>query len=230
MLPNTYQDMNDTSKLSALEANIQNKFIANVYTILSIQLVVTFGMNLSCYYSETATKFMLQQRGLLIISILITFLSLFLSFCYGKSYPVNYIILAVFTLAESYGITYICLFYQATGVLLAWGLTLSIFIGLSIYVHLTKQDFNYLGAGLFASLWVLLLGGLIQWIWLPYDQLLNTFLAILGSIIACGYILYDTSDIMLRLTPDDFVYACISLYIDVIMLFIRLLELFGEER
>ena len=133
-------------------------------------------------------------------------------------------------MAESYSITYICLFNQANSVLLAWGLTLSIFIGLSIYVHWTKKDFNYLGAGLFASLWVLLLGGFIQLIWLPSDQLLNTFLAILGSIVACGYILYDTSDIMLRLTPDDFVYASMTLYLDVIMLFIRLLELFGEER
>jgi Integral membrane protein, interacts with FtsH len=54
-------------------------------------------------------------------------------------------------------------------------------------------------------------------------------MAILGAMVACGYILYDTSNIINRLDPDDFVFACMSLYLDIIMLFIRLLELLGNK-
>lgn len=212
------------------ETEIKNKFIGKVYLLLSLQLAFTFIMSLSCYYSQSATNFILKQNGLLVTSILTSFFFLFLSFCYGKSYPCNYFILFGFTLAESYSITYISLLYQAQSLFLAWGLTLSIFIALSIYVLITKKDFQFLGAGLFAGIWVLIIGGFIQLFWLPKDQILNTVMAIFGSFIACGYILYDTSDIMKRLTPDDFVHACISLYLDIIMLFLRLLELFGDER
>ena len=218
------------SPLIERETEIKNKFIGKVYILLTFQLAVTLIMSMSCYYSRSATLFILKQTGLLITSILATFFFLFLSFCYGRNYPCNYLILLGFTLAESYSITYISLFYQAKSLFLAWGLTLSIFIALSVYVHITKKDFQFLGAGLFAGLWVLIIGGLIQLIWLPRDQILNTVMAIFGSFIACGYILYDTSDIMKRLTPDDFVHACICLYLDIIMLFLRLLELFGEER
>lgn len=223
-----YESHMDTPLIDR-ETAIKNRFIGKVYILLSLQLAITLIMSLGCYYSQSATLFILQQKGLLITSILFTLFFLFLSFCYGRSYPYNYLILLGFTLCESYSITYVSLFYQAHSLFLAWGLTLSIFIALSIYVHITKTDFEFLGAGLFAGLWILIIGGFIQLIWLPRDQILNTTVAIFGSFIACGYILYDTSDIMKRLTPDDFVQACISLYLDIIMLFLRLLELFGDE-
>lgn len=224
-----YSSTYSSTKLIDTETSIKNKFILKIYTLLSIQLLITFVMSLGCYYSTPVKLFILKESGLLIISILSSILFLILSICYGRSYPCNYICLFGFTLAESYMITYVCLQYQATTILLAWGLTLSIFILLSTYVLISKKDFNFLGAGLFASLWILIIGGMIQWIWLPNDQIFNTFMAILGSIVACGYILYDTSDILHRLTPDDFIYACISLYTDIIMLFLRLLELLADD-
>ena len=95
---------------------------------------------------------------------------------------------------------------------------------------MTGKDFEFLGAGLFSCLWILIIGGIIQGLFLPNDQFLNTAMAILGAMVASGYILYDTSDIIKRLDPDDFVYACMSLYLDIIMLFLRLLELFGKRR
>jgi len=41
---------------------------------------------------------------------------------------------------------------------------------------------------------------------------------------AAGYILYDTSQIMHHLGPDDYVEGAISLYLDLINLFLYLLE------
>ena len=214
----------------SLPVEIRTAFIQKIYTLLSLQLIATWLMSYCFYQSQAATNFVLNTPSLLITSMLGSFLFLFLSWCYGKSYPCNYLILAGFTLCESYSVAYVCLFYQPVSILLAWGLTASIFIALSSYVIITGKDFSFLGAGLFACLWVLIAGGIIQLIWLPNDQFLNTSMAVLGAMVACGYILYDTSDIIKRLDPDDFVYACMSLYLDIIMLFLRLLELMGKER
>ena len=213
-----------------LPTDIRVGFIKKIYCLLSIQLIITWAMSFAIYSSHSATTFVLSTPGALVTSTLGTFLFLFLSWCYGKTHPFNYFILFGFTICESYSVSYICLFYQPTSILMAWGLTASIFVILSLYVIITGKDFSFLGAGLFACLWILIIGGLIQIIWLPNDQFLNTAMAVLGAMVACGYILYDTSDILIRLDPDDYIYACMSLYIDVIMLFIRLLELFGDRR
>ena len=220
----------DLLELGIVDPKIKRDFIKKIYTLLSIQLIVTWAMSYAFYKSVAMTNFVLNNPGALVTSILGTLLFMFLSWCYGKSHPYNYMILVGFTLCESYMVGYVCLFYQPTSILLAWGLTASIFIALSSYTIVTGRDFSFLGAGLFAALWVVIIGGVIQAFWLKDDQFLNTAMAILGSLVACGYILYDTSLIVNKLDPDDFVFACLSLYLDIIMLFLRLLELFGDRR
>ena len=215
-------------KLIDQEGEIINIFIFKVYTLFSIQLTVTLGIIIGCYYSKSATNFIFHQHELLLLSLIGTFLSIFLSWCYGKVHPFNYMILGVFTACEAYMVTYICLFYQPVSIIIAGGLTLSIFASLSIYTLITNHDFNFIGAGLFAGLVVLIIGSIIQII-IPITQLFNMTIAVCCVLIASGYILYDTSDMLYRLTPDDFIFACMSLYIDIIrlfvILFIRLLEL-----
>ena len=212
-----------------LPIEIKVAFIKKIYILLSIQLFITWSMSLGFYMNKATHDFVLHSPGMIVVTTLGTFLTLFLSWCYGKSYPMNYIILFLFTLCESYSVSYICLYYQPTSILLAWGLTASIFIILSAYVMYTGKDFSFMGAGLFACLWILIIGGFIQIIWLPNDQILNTVMAAFGAMVASGYILYDTSEIIHRLDPDDFVFACMNLYLDIIMLFLRLLELFGNK-
>ena len=209
---------------------IKADFISKVYCLLSIQMVATWLMSYLFYANPQITNFVLTETGLLVASCLFTFVFLFLSWCYGKCHPWNYLILTGFTLCEAYSVSYVCLFYQSTSIMLAWGLTASIFIGLSAYVVITGKDFHFLGAGLFSCLWILIIGGLIQIIWLPNNQVLNTSMAVLGAMVASGYILYDTSELVKRMEPDDFVYACMNLYLDIIMLFLRLLELLGKRR
>ena len=46
-----------------------------------------------------------------------------------------------------------------------------------------------------------------------------------GALIFVGYILYDTSLLMHHLGPDDYIIAVVTLYLDVINLFLYLLEL-----
>ena len=103
-----------------LPIEIKTAFIKKIYILLAIQLSITWIMSYICYTNTAATNFVLHTPGALVVAILGTFLTLFLSWCYGKSYPVNYIILFTFTACESYSVSYVCLFYQPTSILLAW--------------------------------------------------------------------------------------------------------------
>jgi len=46
----------------------------------------------------------------------------------------------------------------------------------------------------------------------------------LASLIFCGYIIYDTDNIIKRYTYDEYIWAAVSLYLDVINLFLSLLQ------
>lgn len=216
-------------KLSEVDSYIRNDFIKKVYTLLTLQLSLTWAMTYLVFRNQGATDYVNTHSTTLILAIIGTFVSLFAAFCYGSRHPHGILILFVFTLCESYCVTYTAIHYTAESVLLAWGLTASIFFFLTAYVWTTKSDFNYLGAVLYSSLWALLVGGIIQWLFLPNNQWVKTTLAVLGAIVASGYILYDTSDLMLRMTPDDVVLACLNLYLDVLLLFTKILQLIGDR-
>ncbi|KAK2991135.1 hypothetical protein RJ640_029428 [Escallonia rubra] len=48
----------------------------------------------------------------------------------------------------------------------------------------------------------------------------------LASIIFCGYILYDTDNLIKRHSYDEYIWAAVALYLDIINLFLSLLTVF----
>ena len=223
--PITNYDVFDIEKQQFL-----SPFICKIYITLTLQLTTTFLMSLLIYNNDSMTNYVLENTTLLWVSIIFTFVFLFMGMPSCLPKPYNLIALIGFTLCESYSVAYISIYYTASSVIIAWGMTISTFIFLTIYVLKTKEDFQFLGAGLYSCLWISIMGGIIQLIIIPDNPLLNTILASLGTMIAIGYILYDTSDIIYRIDKDDYVFACMSLYIDIIMLFTKLIELVGDRR
>ena len=49
--------------------------------------------------------------------------------------------------------------------------------------------------------------------------------SLVGALIFIGYILYDTSNLIHVHGPDDYIIATVSLYLDIINLFLYLLQL-----
>lgn len=48
----------------------------------------------------------------------------------------------------------------------------------------------------------------------------------LAAIIFCGFIVYDTDNLIKRYSYDDYIWAAVALYLDIINLFLSLLTLF----
>jgi len=128
----------------------------------------------------------------------------------------------------------ICAAYKDSGngliVLEAVTLTAMVFLSLTAYCFYTKKDFSFLGAGLFCSLFVLFLCGLFAAVFPSlFGGIGQTLYAAAGTIIFSLYILYDTSMIINRLGPDEYIIAAIDLYLDIINLFLMILRLLGSR-
>jgi FtsH-binding integral membrane protein len=54
--------------------------------------------------------------------------------------------------------------------------------------------------------------------------------SIMGAFLFCGFILYDTSQILLKYNTDEYISAVISLYLDFINLFLDILRILAATR
>ncbi|KAJ2173412.1 hypothetical protein GGF45_004399 [Coemansia sp. RSA 551] len=70
--------------------------------------------------------------------------------------------------------------------------------------------------------------GFVQ-IFLPFNRTFDLIMAVITALLFCGYILYDTHMIMNRLSPDEYIFASISLYLDVVNLFLAILRILGDQ-
>lgn len=53
----------------------------------------------------------------------------------------------------------------------------------------------------------------------------------LGAIIFSGYIVYDTDNLIKRFTYDDYIWASVALYLDILNLFISIMQILrGSDR
>nr|TKS03488.1 hypothetical protein D5086_0000154850 [Populus alba] len=132
---------------------------------------------------------------------------------YHQKHPVNYILLGIFT---------ICLAF-AVGLLVAYT-ELSVH-PVQFWAARRGHDFNFLGPFLFGAIMVLIVFSLIQ-ILFPLGRISVMIYGCLASIIFCGYIIYDTDNLIKRHTYDEYIWAAVSLYLDIINLFLSLLTIF----
>lgn len=102
-------------------------------------------------------------------------------------------------------------------------LTVAAFGGLTMYAIQSRKDFNYLGGFLMVALIALIVAGFVMFF--IHSSFMSMVYSVVGVLIFSGYVLYDTSNIMLRLRPDETLIGAISLYLDFINLFLMILNL-----
>ena len=188
--------------------------------------------------SSSKTQAYLQGKGLWIFyaSIIVSFAILLSFFCSPvllHHTPHKYISLVVFGAAIGVQCMYATLQYTVNSVLLVAGLTASTTLVLALYARYTTRDFTACGAGLSAALWLLIAFGLLQ-IWF-HDRALQILVGCGGALLFSMYIIMDVQLILggehrQAYTIDDDVLATIGLFLDIVNLFLYLLELFGDRR
>lgn len=209
-------------------AMVKAGFIRKVYGILAAQLLLTVASSAFFMFHDPTRAYVLASPSMMMTASFLPFGFLLGLFCYKDKHPVNMYLLAGFTLCMSYTVGVVCASYYENHmghiVLQALMLTAAVFLGLTSYAFVTKKDFSFLGAGLFAGLIVLIFWSILN-MFFDFGLGGRMIFSLVGSLIFSGYILYDTSMIMHYYGPDDYIMAAIQLYLDIINLFLYLLEL-----
>ncbi len=153
----------------------------------------------------------------------------------GRRYPHNYVLLSVFTMGQGFNLATYCVMMDAQIILVAAGMTAVITLMLSVFACQTKIDFTGAGAYLYAALNCLILFSFVIWFgWAPGGAR-NIYL-LLGVLIFSMYLVYDTQLIVggdhksYQFDMDDYVLAALVIYLDIINLFILLLQLLNGGR
>ncbi|XP_048558598.1 protein LIFEGUARD 2-like isoform X2 [Triticum urartu] len=205
--------------------------IRKIYVILSLQLLLTAVVAAVVVKVRAIPHFFISSYaglGVYISILILPFIVLCPLYCYRQKHPVNLLLLGVFTVAISFAVGMTCAFTSGKVILEAAILTTVVVLSLTAYTFWAVKrgkDFSFLGPFLFASLMMLLVFGFIQ-ILFPLGELSHMIYGALAALIFSGYIVYDTDNIIKRYTYDEYVWAAVSLYLDIINLFLALLTLF----
>lgn len=197
-------------------------FLRKVYSILSLQVLLTTVTSALFLYFQALRTFVHESPALIVVFALGSLGLIFALTLHRHTHPLNLYLLFAFTLSESLAVAAVVTFYDVYLVLQAFIMTTAVFLGLTAYTLQSKRDFTKFGAGLFAGLWILCLAGFLKLFF--YSETMELVLASLGALLFCGFIIYDTHSLMHRLSPEEYVIAAISLYMDIINLFLHLLK------
>lgn len=231
--------MGQSKALAQVEHALRMGFVQKVYGILFVQLLITFGFTAFCALYEPMPGWIQQNTGIYYAALIASIVLIIAIVCcgnLGRSYPTNYILLFGFTIAESIVIGFSIAFYEdARIVFVAMGVTAGVVLGLTLFACQTSIDFTGMGGYLFAALWGLILYGFIAAVFCRNFDTAYTIYAGIGVVIFSLYLVYDTQLIIggshkkYQFSLDDYVFAALNLYLDIINLFLFILELLNRR-
>eukprot|EP00899_Mesostigma_viride_P023959 jgi/Mesvir1/4748/Mv05537-RA.2 len=201
--------------LSEADSAMRWGFVRKVYGILSAQLVLSLVVGSLMVFNGSVPQFLAANPGLSILTALLPLFVMIPLYCYRQSHPINLALLGLFTLSISLSVGVVCSLYSGLVVLEALGLTAAIVVSLTAYTfYAVKQgkDFGFLGPVLFATLMAMVIWSFVQFFFNPGPM---------GVL----YIVYDTDQLIKTFDYDDYIWASVHLYLDVINLFLRLLQI-----
>jgi len=220
-----------------MEGEVRAGFIRKVYGILSAQLFLTAVVAFPIQQMDHT--WIVQHSQYVQMAMMISLAAVIgVSCCctqLARTVPYNYMFLLLVTVCEAVIVGFVSAMYTAQSVLMAVALTAGIFFGLTVYAMTTKTDFTGMGGYLTAAVMGMFMTSFLC-MFFPYSPMMQKLMGGFGAILFSCYIVYDTQLICggkhakHKFGVDDYVFAALNIYLDIINLFLYLLSLFGERR
>ncbi|KAF6339311.1 Fas apoptotic inhibitory molecule 2 [Rhinolophus ferrumequinum] len=221
------------------DQKVRRVFIRKVYTILLIQLLATLAVVAIFTFCDPVKDYVQANPGWYWASYAVFFATyLTLACCPGsrRYFPWNLILLTIFTLSMAYLTGMLSSYYNTTSVLLCLGITALVCLSVTVFSFQTKFDFTSCQGVLFVLLMTLLFSGLILAILLPFQYVpwLHAVYAVLGAGVFTLFLAFDTQLLMGNrrhtLSPEEYIFGALNIYLDIIYIFTFFLQLFGTSR
>ena len=227
-------EVNDIHDDFHTQAYLRTGFIRKVYGILLGQLAISLiFISIGILFKDSVMKFVINQPVIMYITAVVSIIiCCILSFVksLARTVPINYILLLIFTISQSYVLMYAAACYKSNIVFAALAITVACTLGLTVYAWTTKKDFSPLAAWIVSFLFTIMSCGII-FILLGYN--INVIFCGCGVIIYSIYIIIDTQLLLgkfqVEFNTEDYIFAAMNLYLDIINLFIEILKLLGRE-
>jgi len=219
-----------------IQIAVRNGFIRKVYSILSVQLIITFGA-VFLFQIPSIKLFIFKNQSLAGNTLMfcsLAFLTLFLVLVCNRSLsrtvPYNYYILFAITLCESLVCGIVSSLYSFQIVATALALTIISTLAITFYACTTKTNFSYYRMGMFIVFSQIFMIGLIASLFRL--QALYALYTFLMTIMIGIYLVYDTQLIMGKFgvgySVDDYIFATLEIYMDIIRLFLLILRIVAK--
>ncbi|XP_059834228.1 protein lifeguard 2a [Hypanus sabinus] len=217
---------------------VRHRFVRKVYAILMVQLLITFGIVAVFMFCDPVKRYVHKNIILYYTSFGI-FISVYLVLAcctrVRRCFPWNLILLSIFTLSMSYMAGMLTTYHNTKIVLLCIGITALVCFTVTIFSFQTKFDFTTCHGLLFGLTIALLLTGLVMGFTVPFGYLpwLHIVYAGLGAIAFTLFLAYDTQLLVgnkrYSLSPEEYIFAALCLYVDIVFIFIFFLEFGNRE-
>jgi len=233
---------------------VRRGFIRKVYAILMCQLTLTgviiatfmfvgncsdpAGLRCNKAIGEWSIKsYVRENRWPYYTSMALMLVCLISMACcesVRRKTPTNFIFLTVFTACEGVMLGTVSTFYDVDAVLIAVGITAGVTFALTVFAFQTKIDFTACGGMLCALLVIFMIAGVVL-MFLPKTKWVMVGFGSAGALIFSLYIIYDTQLMMggkhkYSLSPEEYIFAALNIYLDVINLFMYILMIVGFSR
>ncbi|XP_023180437.1 protein lifeguard 2-like isoform X2 [Xiphophorus maculatus] len=221
------------------DKTIRRTFIRKVYAILMLQLSVTVGI--VCLFTFCApVRFYIQTNPSLYMASYIMFFATYIALsCCGdlrRQFPWNITLLVLFTLSMAFMMGFVSSFYNTKSVMLCLGITSLVCLSVTVFSFQSKIDVTSCQGVLFSLCMAMLLCAITISIVVPFGYVpwLHAIYAVIGAILFTLFLAFDTQLLLgnkrYAISPEEYIFATLSLYLDIIYLFSFLLQLTGTGR
>jgi protein lifeguard len=207
--------------------------LRKVLGIVFFQMVFTLSMALYSSFNDSFAS-IVRNPATLISAVLLLFLSMTTLLCCDltRAVPANYFLLFLFTLSQSVLVSVTASMYKPESVILAIVILVIVTTCLWFGSLCMTSSEDYARNMLLA----IAIGCIIQMAAFPFyfaGRAFDTYLMIEGlggSLIYGAYVAIDLHLIAEKIDIDDYILGAITLYVDLITLFIKILQVVGKRK
>lgn len=233
--PPSYYDNQDFPATNWDDKSIRQAFIRKVFLVLTLQLSVTLSTVAVFTFVGEVKGFVRENVWTYYVSYAIFFVSLIVLSCCGdfrRKHPWNLVALSILTVSLSYMVGMIASFYNTEAVIMAVGITTTVCFTVVIFSMQTRYDFTSCVGVLLVSVVVLILFAILC-IFIR-SRVLEIVYASLGALLFTCFLAVDTQLLLgnkqLSLSPEEYVFAALNLYTDIINIFLYILTIIGRAK
>lgn len=226
--PNNYSSFDQFE-----DKRLRKKFVRKTLFTFSLSLFTTLGFCIGFKNLPNANNFIKSELGeaLYILSVSTTFFTMFVCLCCEdllRKSPSKYIIYSLFVLAVSYSLGITSLYIRSDILYISIIITTGTTTSLILYSFIATTDFTEYYTYVVAIFMCLIFIGIVN---IFFN---NTIIQIIisggGALVFACFIVFDMQMILgqkhikYKYSIDDFILAAMSLYLDVINMFLYIIQ------